>query len=118
MTFAGRFLCPSAFFAGAGDAAATEVSTGFVAGFAEAGVGTDSLPYSLLDSFLETPTSAVLEACFEQALTTSKSPRMAKPANMAIFCWRDQDESIVSEIGFLVAGLTEFFLGEFCVTEF
>src|SRR5579862_985512 len=112
MTFVGRFLCPSTFFTGAVDAAAAEVSTGFAEGFAEFGAGADSRPGSFPDTFPETPTNAVFEACFEQALTTSSNPRMAKAANMAIFCWRDQDESIVPEIGFLVAGLTEFFLGE------
>jgi hypothetical protein len=45
----------------------------------------------------DTPTSADLEDCFEQALTASKRPRMTNPAIIAIFCWRDQDESIEPE---------------------
>jgi hypothetical protein len=44
---------------------------------------------------LETPTSAGFEDCFEHALTARSSPRIAKPAIVASFCWRDQAESIV-----------------------
>jgi hypothetical protein len=43
---------------------------------------------------------------------------MAKPANMAIFCWRDQDESIAPEIVLLVPGLLDFWLEEFLFAEF
>ena len=47
---------------------------------------------------LETPTSAGFADCFEHALTASSSPRIPKPAIMASFCWRDQDEIMVSEL--------------------
>lgn len=43
----------------------------------------------------ETPTSAGFADCFEHALSPSKIPRITKPAIIASFCWRDQDESIV-----------------------
>jgi hypothetical protein len=47
---------------------------------------------------LETPTSAGFDDSFEQALTTTSTPRIKKHAIIASFCWRDQDESIVPEI--------------------
>jgi len=47
----------------------------------------------------ETPTSAGLADCFEHAQNARKSARIAKLATIAIFCWRDQDESVVPEIG-------------------
>jgi len=81
---------------GAGEAAAVGVGAGVAAGAAEIGAG------------LETPTSAGLGDCFEHALTASNSPRIAKPAIIASFCWRDQDESVVPEIVLLVAWLTDF----------
>ncbi len=46
----------------------------------------------------ETPTNAGLDDCFEHALIAINSPRIVKPAIIASFCWRDQDESIVPEI--------------------
>jgi hypothetical protein len=81
------------FFTRAGNAAAVGVvaSVTGVAGVAELGAG------------LETPTSAGFGSCFEHALTASNSPRIAKPAIIASFCWRDQDESIVPEIVLLGA---------------
>ncbi len=84
------------FFVGAGEAAAVGVVAAVTAaaGVAELGAG------------LETPTSAGFGPCLEHALTTSNSPRIAKAAIMASFCWRDQDESIVPEIVLLLgAGL-------------
>ncbi len=57
---------------------------------------------------LETLTSAGFADCFEHALIASSSPRMPKPAIMASFCWRDQDESMVSEIVLLVVGVADF----------
>ena len=47
---------------------------------------------------LETPTSAGFGDCFEHAIIASNSPRIAKPAMIASFCWRDQEPSVVSEI--------------------
>ena len=75
------------FFAVAGDAAVVGAVTGTAAaaGAAE------------LEAGLETPTRAGFGDCFEHALTTSNSPRIANPAIIASFCWRDQDESIVPE---------------------
>jgi hypothetical protein len=90
VTFAGRFL--AAFFMGAGAATAVGV-TGVSS--ARAGVGE-------LAAGLKTPTSEGLGDCFEQALAASSTARMAKPAIMASFCWRDQDESVVAEIVLLV----------------
>jgi len=49
------------------------------------------------DGGLETPTSAGFGDCFEHALAASNSPRIAKLAIMAIFCWRDHEESSVPE---------------------
>ncbi len=40
--------------------------------------------------------------CFEHALTASNSPRIAEPAIIASFCWRNQDESVVPEIMLLL----------------
>ena len=103
MTFAGRFL--GVFFVGAGEAATVGVvaTVTAVAGIAELGAG------------LETPTSAGFGPCFEHALTTSNRPRIAKPAIMASFCWRDQDESIVPEIVVLGAWLLGFLSPDFQV---
>jgi len=93
VTFAGRFL--SVFLAGGGKAAAVEAIAGVAAaaGVADIGAG------------LETPTSAGFGDCFEHALTASNSPRIPKPAIVAIagFFWRDQDESVVPEMVLLVA---------------
>lgn len=89
MTFAGRFL--AAFFADAGAAAAG--AAGAIS--ATAGMGE-------LAAGLETPTSAGLDDCFEQALAARSTARIAKPAIMANFCWRDQDESVVPEIVLVV----------------
>jgi hypothetical protein len=96
VTFAGRFF--GVFFTGAGNAAAVGVVAAVtaIAGVAE------------LDAGLETPTSAGFGPCFEHALTASNSPRIAKLAIMASFCWRDQDESIVPEIVLLGALLLGF----------
>jgi hypothetical protein len=92
VTFAGRFLCT--FFTGAAgnSASASAAVSGTVA--VAAGV--------VVAAGLDTATSADFDDCLEHALTTSKSPRSAKLANMASFCWRDQDESIVPEIVLLV----------------
>lgn len=57
------------------------------------------------DGGLETPISAGFGDCFEQALTASNRPRIAKAAIMANFCWRDQDESSVPENVLLVSVL-------------
>jgi len=43
---------------------------------------------------------------------------MAKPAIIASFCWRDQDESVVPEIVLLVAWLVEFWLVDFWLADF
>jgi hypothetical protein len=58
-----------------------------------------------VDAGPETPASAGFEDCFEHALTASNSPRIPKPAIVAIagFFWRDQDESVVPEMVLLVA---------------
>ncbi len=40
--------------------------------------------------------------CFEHALTASNSPRIAEPAIIASFCWRNQDESVGPEIMLLL----------------
>jgi len=45
----------------------------------------------------EIPTNAVFGDCFEHALTMSRIPRRTNPASMAIFCWRDHEESVVPE---------------------
>ena len=89
ITFAGRFL--AAFFVHAGAVAAG------VAGVTSAMAGADELADGL-----ETPTSTCFGDCFEQALAASRTARIAKPAIMASFCWRDQDESVVPEIVLLV----------------
>jgi hypothetical protein len=88
--FAGRFL--GVFFTRAGNAAVVGAVTGTAAaaGAAE------------LEAGLETPIRAGFGDCFEHALTPSNSPRIAKLAIIASFCWRDQDESIVPEIVLLV----------------
>jgi len=85
VTFAGRFF--GVFFVGPGEV----IAVGEVASVA-VGAGVAEL-----DAGLETPTSAGFGLCFEHALTTSNSPRIANPAIIASFCWRDQDESIVPE---------------------
>jgi hypothetical protein len=51
---------------------------------------------------LETPTSGGFGDCFEHALIATNSPRIVKPAIIASFCWRDQEESIVPEIVLLL----------------
>jgi hypothetical protein len=53
-------------------------------------------------SGLEMPTSAGLGDCLEHALSAIKIPRIANPAIIAIFCWRDQDESVAPELLLLV----------------
>src|SRR4029077_17290668 len=89
---------------GAGEAAAVGVFAGAVAvGVAE------------LDAGLETPTSAGFGPCFEHALTASNSPRIAKLAIIASFCWRDQDESIVPEIVLMGSWLLGFWSPDFQV---
>ena|ERR1700675_351756 len=101
--FAGRFL--GVLLTGAGEAAAVGVVAAVtaIAGVAELGAG------------LETPTSAGFGPRFEHALTASKSPRIAKLAMMASFCWRDQDESIVPEIVLLGPLLLGFLSPDFQV---
>jgi hypothetical protein len=108
VTFAGRFFVFGVFFVDAGEAAAVGVVTGVVAAAAVAE----------LDAGLETLTSAGLGDCFEHALTTSNSPRIAKPAIIASFCWRDQDESVVPEIVLLVAWLVDLWLVDFWSVDF
>jgi hypothetical protein len=93
------------FFTGAGDAAAVGVVTGSAAA---PGV-------AKFDAGLETPTSAGFGPCFEHALTASNSPRIAKPAIIASFCWRDQDESIVPETVLLGSWLLGFLSPDFQV---
>jgi hypothetical protein len=103
VTFAGRFF--GVFFAGAGNAAAV----GEVAGVAViAGVAG-------VDAVLDTPARAGFEDCFEHALKASNSPRIAKPAIIASFCCRDQDESVVPETVLLVALLLDFLSPDFQV---
>jgi hypothetical protein len=103
VTFDGRFL--GVFFAGAGEAAAVAVVTGTGA----------VAPSAELDAGLETPTSAGFGPCFEHALTASNSPRIAKPAIIASFCWRDQDKSIVPETVLLGSWLLGFLSPDFQV---
>jgi hypothetical protein len=91
------------FFTVVGDTAVVGAVTGTAAA---AGVAE-------LDAGLETPTSAGFGLCFEHALTTSNSPRIAKPAIIASFCWRDQDESIVPEIVLLLVALLVALLADF-----
>ena len=94
VTFAGRFR---AFFLGAGVASEVVAAGARVAaGVSEAEAGLDTL------------TSAGFGDCFEHALIASSNPRMPKPAIMASFCWRDQDESMVSEIVLFVVGVADF----------
>ena len=62
---------------------------------------------------LDTPTSAGLGDCFEHALTANSRPRIAKPAIIASFCWRDQDDSVVPESVLLVARFALFWLVDF-----
>jgi hypothetical protein len=76
------------------------------AGVAELGVGLDA-------PGLDTPTSAGLGDCFEHALTANSRPRIAKPAIIASFCWRDQDDSVVPEIVLLIARFALFWLVDF-----
>ena len=86
MTFAGRFF--GVFFAGAGNTAAV----GVVAGVAV------TASVAEVDARLDTPARAGFGDSFVHALTASNSPRIAKPAIRASFCWRDQGESVVTEI--------------------
>jgi hypothetical protein len=51
--------------------------------------------------------------CFEHALTANSRPRIAKPAIIASFCWRDQDDSVVPEIVLLIARFALFWLVDF-----
>jgi hypothetical protein len=90
---------------GAGKAAAVGVATG-----ADATADTGEF-----DAALETLTSAGFGDCFEHALTASNSPRIAKAAIIANFCWRDQDASVVPEIVFLVAWFVDFWSPDFQV---
>jgi hypothetical protein len=53
----------------------------------------------------ETPTSAGFADCFEQALSPSNIPSITKPAIIASFCWRDQDERVVPVNVLLVVAL-------------
>jgi hypothetical protein len=53
----------------------------------------------------ETPTSAGFDDCFEHALSPSNIPRITKPAIIASFLWRDQDESVVPVNVLLVVAL-------------
>jgi len=96
VTFAGRFL--GVFFACAVATAVAGAVTGAEVAVAGVPVG------------LETPTSADLGDCWEHALIASSSPRIVKPAIIASFCWRDQDESIVPEIVLLLVALSVDFL--------
>src|SRR5713101_6304827 len=102
--FAGRLL--GVFLTGEGEAAAVGVVIVVAAGVVE------------LDAGLETPTSAGFGPCFEHALTASNSPRIAKPAIIASFSWRDQDESVVPEIVLLVAWLVDLWLVDFWSVDF
>jgi hypothetical protein len=61
----------------------------------------------IFDGWLDTPARAGFSDCLEQALTASKTPRIAKPAIMASFCWRDQDE-IVVPVNVLLAFCVDF----------
>jgi len=98
------------FLAGAGKAAAVGVIVGIAAaaGAVVAGIGAG----------LETRTSAGFGDCFKHALIASNSPRIAKPAIIVSFCWRDHDESVVSEIGLLVALSAKFWLVDFLSPDF
>ena len=53
----------------------------------------------------ETLTSAGFADCFEHALSPSNIPRITKPAIIASFCWRDQDESVAPVNVLLVVAL-------------
>jgi hypothetical protein len=92
VTFAGRFF--GVFFAGTGSAAAVGAVAGVAAAASVAEIGAG----------LETLTSAGFGDCSEHALIASNSPRIAKPAIVAIasFCWRDQDDNVVPEIALLL----------------
>jgi len=72
-----------------------------------------------VDTVLDAPAGAGCEDCFEHALKASNSPGIAKPAIIAIFCCRDQDESVVPEtvllVALLVALLLEFLSSDFQV---
>jgi len=59
---------------------------------------------------VDTATSVDFALCLEQALTARTIPRIAKPAIIAIFCWRDQDESKVpvKELLVFVAFVVDF----------
>jgi len=103
VTFAARFF--GVFFAGAGNAAAVGAAAGVVVTAGVAGV----------NAGLDTAARAGFEDCFEHALKASSSPRIAKPAIIAIFCWRDQDDSIVPETVLLVALLLDFLSPDFQV---
>jgi hypothetical protein len=61
---------------------------------------------------LEILASAGFGDCLEQALTASNTPKIAKLAIIASFCWRDQDESVVPEIVLFVACFV-FLLNDF-----
>jgi len=98
VTFAGRFF--GVFFAGAGNAAAVGAVAGIAVTAGVAGV----------DAGLDTAARAGFEDCFEHALKASSSPRIAKPAIIATFCCRDQEESIVPETVLLVALLVALLL--------
>jgi hypothetical protein len=104
VTFAGRFF--GVFFAG--KAAAVGLAAGVAAA---AGVGE-------VDAGLEMPASAGFGDCFEHALTASNTPRIAKPAIIASFCWRDHGESVVPEIMLLVAWLADSWLADFWLVDF
>ena len=109
MTFAGRFF--GVCFAGAGKAAAI----GAVAGVAAAASVAD------VDAALDAPATAGFDDCFEHALIASNSPRIAKPAIVAIasFCWRDQDDNVVTEIALLLgAGFVDFWLADIWLADF
>jgi hypothetical protein len=97
--FAGRRL--GVFFAGLGNTAAAVVGDAVALAPGIAGAVE-------VDAGLETATRAGFGDCFEQALTASISPRSAKPAIMASFCWRDQDESAVPEIMSFVGCSVDF----------
>ena len=56
-----------------------------------------------------TPTRAGFCDCFEHALNISKSTSITMVAIIAIFCWRDQDESVVPENVLLVFALVADF---------
>jgi len=70
---------------------------------------------------LDAPARAGFDDCFEHALIASNSPAIAKPATVAIasFCWREQDDNVVTEIALLLsAGFVDLWLRDLGLADF